>query len=540
MKKYIALVLLCALLTAAVCGCSQKQAEESSSTSLTEATSTAVETAQTTEQTSPVQTTATTVETVTEQTTTEPETPPEEPKEKGLVAFWDFDEIENGVVADKSGNGHDAKVHGSPTIEDLTDGKAIKLAKIGDHLLVDDSDDLDFGRDDDFSVTARIKWNGTYPDNWACILNRGLMTSAGAYNYFGFWIDSSTNKPQCGVSNIAANGCLNLSAKEPLDTNWHTLKIVQRGDISTLYFFIDETLQATSNSISSTSAQPLFIGYNGNSGNQGQFAGLIDSIKIYNIALQTGDNMEGSKTVDAMLRGVLDYKNEENGKGIVLPYRVYFPTDYDENDSKTYPMLFFLHGHGECGEDNNQQIRVLGGPNKLLDDVVAADNCIVVAPQTPCNLFDEWVPLRHNWNKGSRDALGEQTTSMSAAMALLDKFLEGGKVDKDRVYAAGISMGGYGTWELITRRPEVFAAAIPLCGAGIPSMAKDIKGIAIWAFHGEADGTVPVSGTRDMETALKAVGGNIKATYFPGVGHSCWTNAYATDGLVDWLFEQHK
>ena len=102
-------------------------------------------------------------------------------------------------------------------------------------------------------------------------------------------------------------------------------------------------------------------------------------------------------------------------------------------------------------------------------------------------------------------------------------------------------MGGYGTWELITRNPEVFAAAIPVCGAGIPSMADRLIDIAIWAFHGEADPTVPVSGTRDMEEAIKAAGGTkIQATYFPGVAHNSWIPAFATEELIDWLFSQSK
>jgi predicted peptidase len=130
---------------------------------------------------------------------------------------------------------------------------------------------------------------------------------------------------------------------------------------------------------------------------------------------------------------------------------------------------------------------------------------------------------------------------MSAAMALLDEYLACGKVDTSRVYAGGISMGGYGTWELITRRSEVFAAAIPLCGAGIPSEAAKLTNIAIWAFHGTADTTVPPKGTSDMEAAIKAAGGTkIRATYLAGVGHSCWDQAYATSGLVDWLLTQSK
>ena len=96
-------------------------------------------------------------------------------------------------------------------------------------------------------------------------------------------------------------------------------------------------------------------------------------------------------------------------------------------------------------------------------------------------------------------------------------------------------------WELITRRPEVFAAAIPVCGAGIPSLASRLTNIAIWAFHGAKDPTVPVSGSRDMVAAIRAAGGRkIRYTEFPEEGHNCWIPAYREDGLVDWLFEQTK
>ncbi len=102
-------------------------------------------------------------------------------------------------------------------------------------------------------------------------------------------------------------------------------------------------------------------------------------------------------------------------------------------------------------------------------------------------------------------------------------------------------MGGYGTWELITRNAELFAAAIPVCGSGIPSLASRLVDVAIWAFHGEKDNTVPAQGSRDMVEAITVAGGKkIKYTEFPGVWHDSWIPAYKTEGLVDWLFEQHK
>ena len=178
--------------------------------------------------------------------------------------------------------------------------------------------------------------------------------------------------------------------------------------------------------------------------------------------------------VDIMGRAVYEYRNKKTGKCFSMPYRYYFPSSYNENDDKKYPMLFFLHGHGECGTDNELQIRVLHKENRLIDMTIERDDCIIVAPQCPCNTELEWVPVNHKWNTGSRALTEEPTVGMAAAMELLDKFLACGKVDLSRVYAAGISMGGYGTWELITRRPEVFAAAVPVCGSGIPDMADKL------------------------------------------------------------------
>jgi dienelactone hydrolase len=150
--------------------------------------------------------------------------------------------------------------------------------------------------------------------------------------------------------------------------------------------------------------------------------------------------------------------------------------------------------------------------------------------------------LSYEMEKISREALTEEpTVGLAAAEELLMSFLDSGKIDLSRVYSAGISMGGYGTWELITRRPELFAASIPVCGAGIPSLAHRLTDIAIWAFHGDRDDTVPASGSRDMYNAITAAGGTkVKYTELPGVWHDSWIKAYKTEGLIEWLYEQHK
>jgi predicted peptidase len=246
--------------------------------------------------------------------------------------------------------------------------------------------------------------------------------------------------------------------------------------------------------------------------------------------------------VDVMLKKIYAYKNSETGESFDIPYRVYYPSDYDTTNEKTYPILFFLHGHGECGVDNEQQIRVLGKEHRLINMVMERDDTVIVAPQCPCSPIHEWVPLRHAWATGSREALTEKPTlGLAAAEELLFCFLNSGKIDLSRVYSAGISMGGYGTWELITRHPELFAASIPVCGAGGPSLAHRLTDIAIWAFHGDRDDTVPASGSRDMYNAILAAGGTkVRYTELPGVWHDSWIKAYKTEGLIEWLYEQHK
>ena len=132
--------------------------------------------------------------------------------------------------------------------------------------------------------------------------------------------------------------------------------------------------------------------------------------------------------------------------------------------------------------------------------------------------------------------------NMALVLPLLDSVLEEfeGKVDLDRIYVVGFSMGGYGTWDLIVRHPGRFAAAVPVCGAGDPSKAEGIKDLPVWAFHGDKDGAVPVSGSREMVAALKKAGGEPKFTEFPGVGHNAWTPAWRNPELVAWLFDKTR
>lgn len=251
--------------------------------------------------------------------------------------------------------------------------------------------------------------------------------------------------------------------------------------------------------------------------------------------------MSNNRTVDSMEYCHLDFKSKNYDDGYDLPYRVYYPSSY-KRTKKTFPLLFFMHGYGECGTENEKQIRVLTKENRLLDMIVERDDCIIVAPQCPADPAKyNWVPINKVWSTGSRELSEFPTVTFEAAAELLFSFVNSGRVDKSRVYLGGISMGGYAAWEMLTRYPDIFAAAVPVCGSGIPSKADRLVNIPIWAFHGLEDGTVPPKGTKDMENAIKEAGGTkMKATFFEGVGHNVWPNAYATPGLVDWLMSQKK
>ena len=129
---------------------------------------------------------------------------------------------------------------------------------------------------------------------------------------------------------------------------------------------------------------------------------------------------------------------------------------------------------------------------------------------------------------------------MPLVLGLLEALEGEFSIDASRVYVAGQSMGGIGTWSYIIARPDLFAAAIPLCGAGDASRAAVIAKIPIWAFHGADDPTIPVKESRTMIAAIKQAGGNPRYTEYPGVGHEVWLKAFQEKGLVEWLFAQHK
>jgi predicted peptidase len=219
--------------------------------------------------------------------------------------------------------------------------------------------------------------------------------------------------------------------------------------------------------------------------------------------------------------------------GDTLPYRLLYPANYNKN--KHYPIVVFLHGAGQRGDNNETQLT--GVPKALTDSVGRIKYpCFILAPQ--CAVKDVWVKFP-DFPKNIATTR-EPTKSAGATLQLLNSLLKQLPIDKQRVYLTGYSMGGEGSFDFLTRRPHLFAAAAPICSVADTSKAKLIYKIPIWAFHGDQDDVNDVKYTRMMIEDLRKLGGKPIYTEYPGVKHNSWTNAYMEPGLFDWLFSQRK
>ena len=220
-----------------------------------------------------------------------------------------------------------------------------------------------------------------------------------------------------------------------------------------------------------------------------------------------------------------------NETGEVLLYRKTVPPP----SAKPAPLVLFLHGAGERGTDN--QIQVVHGVGPIIDWFArhGAPVCLL-APQ--CEPGRRWVET--DWNLPAHDFQPIPSKMMRLALQLLEKTIREENVDLSRVYITGLSMGGYGTWDAICRRPDLFAGAMPICGGGDPHQAANIADIPIIAVHGDADSVVPTSRTRDMVATLRSINAPIRHIEYPGCGHNSWSAAYGDDALLGWLFSKRR
>jgi len=216
-----------------------------------------------------------------------------------------------------------------------------------------------------------------------------------------------------------------------------------------------------------------------------------------------------------------------------LLYRQLFP-DYDT--LRKYPLVIFLHGSGERGNDNEAQLK-WGVQNFASDEQMKLHPAIVIAPQCPAG--KGWSSFS-NTNKGSMTLQPAASKPMELVIALVQKIIKTFPIDTNRIYITGLSMGGFGTFDAIERYPDMFAAAVPVCGGGDVSKAATIAHIPLWIFHGSEDPTVSPSYSIDMAEALMKAGAHPGLTLYPETGHFSWIAAYSDPMMMEWLFRQHK
>jgi predicted peptidase len=228
-------------------------------------------------------------------------------------------------------------------------------------------------------------------------------------------------------------------------------------------------------------------------------------------------------------------------KSDTLPYRILFPENFDS--SKKYPLLLFLHGSGERGNDNEAQLKHGG---KLFLDQETRQNspAIIVFPQCPADSYwanvevernNSGKPLEFKFQKG-----GRPTKAMAALVGLTKRLTEKPFVDQEQIYVGGLSMGGMGTFEILRRKPKLFAAAFAICGGDNVKNVKKYKRVPLWIFHGEDDDVVPVAFSEKVVEALRDKDAEVKFTIYPGVKHNSWDNVFADTQFLPWLFSNSK
>lgn len=199
-------------------------------------------------------------------------------------------------------------------------------------------------------------------------------------------------------------------------------------------------------------------------------------------------------------------------------YYVYFPNDYDKN--KQYPMIVFLHGAGERGngKDELALLENHGFPRYFKEKMMEV-NAIVLAPQCQSGLV---------WNQ-----------QVFALKDFIVEMIKKYNADSDRVSLTGMSMGGFGTWEMAITYPELFSGIVPICGGGMAWRTDALKGMPVWAFHGDKDPAVNISNSEEMVACVrKHTPANF--TVFKGVAHNSWDPAYLETKVIKWLLAQNR
>jgi len=206
-------------------------------------------------------------------------------------------------------------------------------------------------------------------------------------------------------------------------------------------------------------------------------------------------------------------------KTLRAEYWLYLPERYADSD-EAWPLILFLHGAGERGDDLNQ-VAVHGPPKRIANEGKHYP-FIILSPQCP---KEAW------WTDGAQIEILD---------ALLHEVVSRYRIDEDRIYLTGLSMGGFGTWSLAVAFPNRFAAIAPVCGGGNPWEARRIAHLPVWVFHGAKDRLVPIAKSEEMVAALEKAGANVSFTVYPEAGHDAWTETYENPALYEWFLKHER
>lgn len=214
-----------------------------------------------------------------------------------------------------------------------------------------------------------------------------------------------------------------------------------------------------------------------------------------------------------------------NSRGERMPYRLFVPRGRGRREP--LPLVLWLHGGAGRGDDNLKQIRggnAAGSHVWTRPENQSKHPCFVLAPQCPEG--EMWATVE----------TAQPTRQLRLALELLENLRQTLGFDARRLYVAGQSLGGFGTWSIITHRPGMFAAAVPVCGGGDEAAAPRLKATPIWAFHGEKDEAVHAGRSRRMVAAVRRAGGSPRYTEYEGAGHVIWERVFGDPGLLPWVF----
>lgn len=226
-----------------------------------------------------------------------------------------------------------------------------------------------------------------------------------------------------------------------------------------------------------------------------------------------------------------------SSRGDTLPYRLLRPETVKAGEK--YPLVLFLHGAGERGNDNERQLT--HGGQMFLNPVNREKHpAFVLVPQCPVSGYWAYMERPASFMPGEMPLDAPLTPVFRTVKNLLDTYLAMPQVDKNRVYIIGLSMGGMGTFDMAIRYPEIFAAAVPICGTVNPARLKAAKQVKFRIFHGDADNVVTPEGSRAAYRALKAAGADVEYIEFPGCNHGSWNPAFNYPGFMEWIFSQKK